>query len=221
MTLLRPQVIIFDFDYTLADSSPGIVECVNYALSRLGLNPIPPARIRKTIGLSLPETCLALTGRSDLGQEFTRLFILRADEIMVDMTEIMDSVPETIAALKKRGYRLGIVSTKFRRRIETILAREDLLEPFDVIVGGEDVARYKPAPEGMKLAMQRLGCTPASSIYVGDSLVDLETAKRAGLRFIALLTGPTTREEFPGDDIHQILERISDLPVWLATMEPG
>jgi phosphoglycolate phosphatase len=116
MTLLRPQVIFFDFDYTLADSSPGIIECVNYALSRLGLEPVAPAKIRKTIGLSLPETCLALTGRSDLGQEFTSLFILRADEIMADLTVLMDSVPDTVQVLKKRGYQLGIVSTKFRRR---------------------------------------------------------------------------------------------------------
>jgi phosphoglycolate phosphatase len=215
MTLLRPQVIIFDFDYTLADSSQGIVECVNYALSRLGLEPIPPARIRKTIGLSLPDTCHALTGRSDLGQEFTRFFILRADEIMADMTEIMDSVPETIAALKKRGFRLGIVSTKFRRRIETILTREELLAPFEAIVGGEDVVEFKPDPEGVNLAMKRLGCSRSNSIYVGDSLVDLETAKRAGLPFIALLTGPTTREEFPEDDVYLMLEQISDLPASL------
>jgi phosphoglycolate phosphatase len=216
MTLLRPQVIFFDFDYTLADSSPGIVECVNYALARLGLDPIAPAKIRKTIGLSLPETCLALTGRSDLGQEFTSLFILRADEIMADLTVLMDSVPDTVQVLKKRGYQLGIVSTKFRRRIETILARENLLESFDVIVGGEDVTEFKPDPEGANLAMQRLECTPSNSIYVGDSRVDLETAKRAGLPFIALVTGPTTREEFLGDDVYRILERISDLPASLG-----
>ncbi|MFC1619803.1 HAD family hydrolase [Candidatus Neomarinimicrobiota bacterium] len=215
MTLLRPQVVIFDFDYTLADSSQGIVECVNYALSRLGREQISPARIRKTIGLSLPDTCLALTGRSDLGQEFTRLFILRADEVMADSTVIMDSASDTIQVLRQRGFRLGIVSTKFRRRIETILGREDLLEPFDVIVGGEDVAEFKPNPEGINLAMERLGCSPSNSIYVGDSLVDLETAKRAGLPFIALLTGPTTRWEFPEDDVYLMLERISDLPASL------
>jgi phosphoglycolate phosphatase-like HAD superfamily hydrolase len=64
--------------------------------------------------------------------------------------------------------------------------------------------------------MQRLGCTSTNSIYVGDSRVDLETAKRAGLPFIALLTGPTTREEFLGDDVYRILERINDLPASLA-----
>lgn len=215
MNLPNPQTVIFDFDYTLADSSPGIVECANYALSRLGLDPISPARIRKTIGLSLSDTFSALTGRSDLNQEFTRHFILRADEVMAGMTAIMESVPETLAALKEREFRLGIVSTKFRRRIETILTREDLREPFDVIVGGEDVTRHKPDPEGVNLAMQRLGSTPLNSIYIGDSLVDLETARRAGLPFIALLTGPTTREEFPGYDVYRILERISDLPTSL------
>lgn len=215
MNLPPPQNVIFDFDYTLADSSEGIVECVNYAAARLGLDPIPPTNIRKTIGLSLPDTCLELTGRDDIADEFSRQFILRADEIMADMTEIMDSVPETIAILKERGYPLGIVSTKFRRRIETILAREGLLELFQVIVGGEDVARFKPHPEGINLSLRKLGCTPSDSVYVGDSLVDLETAKRAGIPFIAVLTGPTSREEFRSDYVSAILERISDLPAIL------
>lgn len=215
MNLPPPRAVIFDFDYTLADSSEGIVECVNHALVRLGLNPIPPTDIRQTIGLSLPDTCLALTGRSDLSRDFMRHFVSRADEVMVDMTEIMDSVPETITLLKERGYPLGIVSTKFRRRIETILAREGLLEFFRVIIGGEDVAGYKPDPEGINLALRKLGCSPSASVYVGDSLVDLETAQRAGIPFIALLTGPTSREKFLGDDVHLILERINELPAIL------
>ena len=210
-----PEAVIFDFDYTLVDSSEGIIECVNYALVQLVLDPIPPADIRKTIGLSLPDSCLALTGRRDIADEFTRLFILRADEVMADMTVLIDSVPETIAILKERGYPLGIVSTKFRRRIKTILAREGLLEFFRVIVGGEDVVRYKPDPEGINLALQKLECSPAGSVYVGDSLVDLEAAQRAGIRFIALLTGPTSREEFGSEHEFIILERLSDLPAAL------
>lgn len=216
MSLPAPQAVIFDFDYTLADSSPGIVECTNYALIRLGREPISPEKIRKTIGLSLPDTCLAFTGRSDLSREFMDYFIARADEIMVNMTEILADVPETIAILKQRGFHLGIVSIKFRRRIETILDREGLLDSFDAIIGGEDVVRFKPDPEGVLQAMAQMESTPTNSIYVGDSLTDFETAKRAGIPFIALLTGPTTREEFPEEDIVLILDRISDLPASLA-----
>lgn len=212
----RLQAIIFDFDYTLADSSPGIVECTNFALAQLGVNPVPAATIRKTIGLSLPDMYLSLTGRSDRTQDFTRYFISRADEVMAGMTAIMESVPETLAALMERDFRLGIVSTKFRRRIETILAREKLLDYFEVIIGGEDVTDFKPNPEGVNLAMAKLGSTPTNSIYVGDSLTDFETAKRAGIPFIALLTGPTTKGEFREEETYRIMDRISDLPMILS-----
>jgi phosphoglycolate phosphatase len=212
------QAVIFDFDYTLADSSRGVVECINFALDSLGLPMVPAERARQTIGLSLVDTFVHLVGESAAAQsdEFVRLFIERADEAMADMTILFESVPQTIAVLKGQGLGLGIVSTKFRYRIESILRREGLLDLFDVIVGGEDVASHKPDPEGLRLAMGRLGRSSLDCVYVGDSVVDAETAKRAGVPFVAVLSGVTPREAFGAYHVRQVLEHVSDLPGWLG-----
>jgi phosphoglycolate phosphatase len=106
---------------------------------------------------------------------------------------------------------IGIVSTKFRRRIEEILGREDLLEPFDVIVGGEDVSRHKPDPEGLLAAIERLGGSPSGSLYVGDSVTDAETARRAGVPFAAVLNGVTPREAFKDYPVYKILDNLGEL----------
>jgi phosphoglycolate phosphatase len=135
----------------------------------------------------------------------------RANEVMTDQTSVFEEVPEVIRRLKDEGVTLGIVSTKFRRRIEETLGRVDLLEPFDVIVGGEDVSRHKPDPEGLLAAIERLGGSPSGSLYVGDSVTDAETARRAGVPFAAVLNGVTPREAFKDYPAYRILDNLGEL----------
>jgi phosphoglycolate phosphatase len=212
------RAVVFDFDYTLADSSHGVVECVNFALGNLGLPAVPAEQVCQAIGLSLTDTFVSLVGEraAARGDELARLFVQRADEVMADLTVLYESVPRAVAVLKGQGLGLGIVSTKFRYRIESILKRQSVLDLFDVIVGGEDIPNHKSDPEGLRLAVGRLGCSPLDCVYVGDSVVDAETAKRAGVPFVAVLSGVTPREAFGAFDVCQVLERVSDLPGWLG-----
>ncbi|MFL7792552.1 MAG: HAD family hydrolase [Anaerolineae bacterium] len=212
----RFQAVIFDFDYTLADSSSGVIECISFALGELGLPPVSDEAARRTIGLSLPDTFLELAGPRHIAQsdEFARLFVKRADERMSDLTVLFKSVPEVIERLRAQGLVLGIVSTKFRYRIETVLIREGLLDAFAAIVGGEDVARHKPDPMGLLTAIERLGSVPASTLYVGDSVTDARTAERASVPFVAVLSGVTPREAFENYSFCEILTSLPDLPGW-------
>lgn len=209
--------VIFDFDYTLGDSSPGIIESVNYALSRLGLPQASPEAIRRTIGLSLTETFKALTGpeQGHLGDAFQDHFVVRADEVMADSTKLFDFVPATVRTLSDRGLKLGIVSSKYRRRIEGVLEREGLREHFAVIVGAEDVAAFKPDPAGLISAAEKLSSSPANVLYVGDSLTDAETARRASVPFVAVLSGVTERHEFADHPVRHVLGSIGELPAIL------
>ena len=209
-----PQTITFDFDYTLADSSSGVIECVNFALAKLGLPAAPDDAIRRGIGLSLEETLVTLAGERNRGshEEFMRLFVERADEVMVDATILFEPAPAVIKTLKAQGISLGIVSQKYRRRIEAILERDNLLDYFDVIVGGEDMTAFKPDPSGLLTALDRLGGSPANSLYVGDSVTDAETAKRANVPFVAVLSGATPKDSFDGHPTVSIIESLSELP---------
>jgi phosphoglycolate phosphatase len=215
---LRPmkkaEAIIFDFDYTLADSTEGIFECINYALKSLGLPMASDDEIRGTIGLSLLATFHKLTdGLNPNGAgDFTRHFIKRADEVMAELSYIYDYVPNTLGYLKANGFPLGIVSTKFRYRISTILRRESLDDLIDLIVGGEDVENHKPDPEGLNMALNKLGIEPAKTFYVGDSPTDAQTALNAGVPFIAVLSGVTGREALEAYDPDYILNHVGDLP---------
>jgi phosphoglycolate phosphatase len=130
---------------------------------------------------------------------------------MSDLTVLFEFVPGVIDKLRSRGFSLGIVSTKFRYRIESVLRREGLLGAFAVIIGGEDVAKHKPDPTGLLTAVERLGSAPASTLYVGDSVTDAQTAERAGIPFVAVLSGVTPREAFRNYATCKVVESLSDL----------
>ncbi|SDR99189.1 HAD family hydrolase [Bradyrhizobium canariense] len=196
--MMSKRAVLFDFDLTLADSTLGAVECINYALEAMALPHAEPKAIRATIGFSLPATLASLTGLTDpaLAQNFSLNFVKRADLRMVELTSVFPDVAQTLDQLKAAGIKTGIVSTKFRYRIETILTRAGLSEVFDVIVGGEDVMRHKPDPEGLVKALDKLGVQSGDSLYVGDHPVDAEAAAVAGIPFAAVLTGAATRNDF-------------------------
>lgn len=212
----RFRAIVFDFDYTLADSSRGAVACITFALDALGLPAVSAEAAKRTIGLSLPDTFLELAGPQHAAQsdKFARLFIKQADQVMSGLTVLFESVPEVIEKLRSQGFSLGIVSTKFRYRIESVLRREGLLDAFAVIIGGEDVAKHKPDPTGLLTAVERLGGAPESALYVGDSVTDAQTAERAGVSFVAVLSGVTPREAFRDYATCEIVESLFGLLKW-------
>lgn len=92
------KAIVFDFDYTLGDSTKGIVLSVNYALEQLGYQSKDEAEIRKTVGLSLKDTFLQLesAGREDEAEQFSVFFKKKADEVMVSNTELYADVIEIL-----------------------------------------------------------------------------------------------------------------------------
>ena len=212
-----PAAVVFDFDYTLADSSPAVIACTAHAFERMGLAPVGEDAVRATIGLSLEETLVRLAGERQRprAQEFRRYFRELSDRIMVERTTLLPCVRETVRALRMRGLRLGIVSTKFRCRIEDVLQRDGLAGQFDPIVGGDDVSEFKPSPEGLLAAAAGMGQRREAVLYVGDSVTDAETARRAEISFAAVLSGTTPAAAFDPYEPAAVFASVAGLPRWL------
>lgn len=210
--------VLLDFDYTLADSSAGAVDCMRHALAELGLPDMAPETCARTIGLSLPDTLTALAGaeHAHLAPGFVSLFMQRADEIMVPRTVVYPETPSTLEALGQLGFRRAIVSTKYRFRIEQVLMRDGLTDLVETIVGGEDVAAHKPAPDALYLALERVRVSAKEALYVGDSLVDAQAAQAAELAFVAVTSGHTSAEVFAPYSPLAVLGGVAELVPWLT-----
>ena len=211
------KAVIFDFDYTLGDSTNGIVLSINHALEKLGFQVQDTKTIQRTIGLSLKDTLFELTGIQDeeTAQKFTQYFKEKADLVMVDNNRHYDGVLKELEKLRNNKILLGIVTTKYHYRIEQILEKNNAMNVINVIVGGDDVINEKPDPEGLLAAIEKLNISKNQVLYVGDSIVDAKTAQSAGVDFVAVLTGMTEREEFLNYEYVSIEESVTELTPYL------
>ncbi len=207
------NTVIFDFDYTLADATYGIVSSFNHAFSRLEIPICDSESIKRTVGLSLDEAFVQLTGYNDktLINSFRNFFREKADEVMSKNTVLFEDTVSTLQRLKSEGINTGIVTTKYHFRIDETLNFHGISDLVDVIVGGEDVKMPKPSPEGLLLAIDSLNAELNEVLYVGDSLIDAKTALAASVDFAAVTTGTTNENEFLQYPCVKILKSLSEL----------
>lgn len=207
------NVYLFDFDYTLADSSRGIVMCYRNVLERHHHTGIIDETIKRTIGKTLQESFSIMTGITDADtlEMYRKEYVKEADTHMTANTFLFPETIEVLTRLKTNGAKLGIISTKYRYRIMELLGKK-LPENFlDIIVGGEDVQHPKPAPEGVLFAIGHLGCRKEDVLYVGDSTVDAETAQAAQVDFAGVLHGATTYDELAAYPHVAIMKTLAEL----------
>ena len=156
---MKYSTFIFDFDYTLADATNGIVSCFNHAFTKLDISECDRESIKRTVGLPLDKAFTELTKNKDekMLNRFKILFREKADEVMSRSTVLYEGTAGILAKLKENGFGTGIVTTKYRYRIVETLNMHGILDLIDIVIGGEDVKEPKPSPEGLLLAIDRLG----------------------------------------------------------------
>ena len=197
------MLIIFDLDGTLINTIDDLGQACNHALSACGfpthkIEDYPRLvgnGINKLIERALPE---------EHRQEATVLrlreyFVPYYDAHNCDLTHPYDGIPELLAALKSDGHTLAVASNKYQAATEKIVAQ---LFPntFDVVLGERDGIARKPDPQIVRdilayLTDNQYPITNNRHLYIGDSLVDAETAKAANLPFIACTWGFCTTEQ--------------------------
>jgi len=187
----------FDFDYTLADSSEGIIRCFHLALEEAGYPQVADEVITPTIGIPMLDAVSRITGVTDETEKlrFLRIYQSYADLYMTPGTHFYPDTVQTLQELKRRGARIAIISSKTGHRILqkfTTTGTEGLI---DLIIGSHDVKELKPNPEGVYKALAHFNAPKEAALYIGDSVTDAQTARNAGLDFAGIASGVTPREE--------------------------
>lgn len=211
------KAVLFDFDYTIGDSTKPIVESYTVALTAMGW-PVPEREaVRRTVGYTLYDGYTMLTGDADEEhrQEFFRHFKAHAKNIMAAETVLCPGCAQLLDWLREQKIPAGIVSTKSGETLEAIFQRLCLRDRLALIVGGQDVKNPKPDPEGLNFALEHLGLERGDVLFCGDTVIDAETARRAGVDFCAVLNGTTPAEAFHDFPHVHIAPDLADLLDWL------
>ena len=174
---------IFDLDGTLLNTLADLRESTNYALKKFEFPERSMEEIRNFVGNGLRMLIRrAVTNFADEETVDRVLAEMKAHyrEHYHDGTVPYDGILPFLRKMKNCGFRMAIVSNKADPMVQLLrtLYFDDLIS---VAVGELEGVAHKPAPDLVKIAMHRLGCTAENAVYIGDSEVDIETAKNAGL----------------------------------------
>ena len=189
---------IFDLDGTLLDTLGDLAAAVNHALRTNGMPEHSLDDVRFFVGNGVRLLMERAVPGGAENPKFEETFATFREYYMhhsLDTTRPYDGIPETLAALKKRGCRLAVVSNKFMTATQELI-RHFFPETIEVAIGEHEAEgiRKKPAPDTVNEAFRQLGVGKENAVYVGDSDVDIMTARNSALPCVSVLWGFRDRD---------------------------
>lgn len=209
--------VLFDFDMTLVDSSHAITHCMNGLAESRGLRLLTREEVLSTIGLPIEEAWRVLWGRYD--PAWTEEYRARFRGVEQSLLRSFPGTVSVLRSLRERDIRTGVVSN--RRFARVAVEATGLVPLADVVVGLEDVERPKPDPQSVLLALDRLGVPPEAAAYVGDTDIDMATARAAGTLGVGMTTGAFDRAGLLAAGASLVLDDLRELEgaLGLASLE--
>jgi 2-phosphoglycolate phosphatase len=204
------RAIVFDLDGTLADSYAAIAASVNHVRAHHKLPPLPEAEVRRYVGHGLGHLLACLAPGTDPEANAAR-YRVHHEKVMLAETRLLPGVADTLAALRRRGLRLAICSNKLRVFSHKLLEHLGIVSHFEAVLGPEDVPHLKPAPDMLQAALARLRVSPDEAVYVGDMVVDVQTARAAGVEIWAVATGSEAADALRAAGPDRLLIKFSEI----------
>jgi len=212
----RFDLIVFDWDGTLFDSTALIARCIQAACADVG-TPVPSdAAARHVIGLGLQDAlahaapALAPRDYPALGARFRHHYLASQHELV-----LFDGVVELLHALARRGHRLAVATGKSRRGLDEALGSVQLRGVFDA-TRTADETHPKPHPRMLLELMDELDAAPGRTLMIGDTTHDLQLAANAGTASLAVSYGAHERQAFDGFAPLAVVHGVPELAAWLA-----
>lgn len=185
------DTIVFDLDGTLTNTLQDLANSVNYALRQMGWPERTLDEIRCFVGNGvhkLIERAVPECVSGDLLEQCFKCFRAHYLVHCQDTTCLYPGVAEMLQNVHEAGFRTAIVSNKLQAGVDELYAAY-FTGVVDVAIGQRKGVPLKPAPDMVSLALEALGAAPENAVYVGDSEVDVQTARNSGLPCISVLWG--------------------------------
>lgn len=198
------DLLIFDLDGTLIDSATDLANSVNATREWMGLPALEHDVVASYVGNGAPVLVRRALGPEASEADVDRAlkhFLEHYEEHKLDFTRAYDGIPELLAALDREDVRMAVLTNKPVRISGRILEGLGLRDYFVRVYGGNSFEQKKPDPIGVQTLLHELQIEPESAMLVGDSAVDVKTARNAGIRCIGVTWGlqPESLEADPPD----------------------
>lgn len=191
---MRYKTVLFDLDGTLLDTLEDMTDALNRTMRKFGLPERTLKEVRSFVGNGARRLIELATGaEGERLEEILAVYKKDYDENYLIKTAPYPGILELLKTLRQNGVRTGVVSNKPDSTVQE-LSEALFQELADVSVGEKAGIRRKPAPDTVLAAMEQLGASKADTVYVGDSEVDIATARAAGIPCISVTWGFRDRD---------------------------
>ena len=215
-----PDAVLFDLDGTLIDSAPDLAGAANDMRVARGLPALPLERFRPMVGSGargMVGIALQVTPDSPDYEAARDEFLARYEARLTRESHVFADMLPVLAALDAQGLRWGIVTNKATRYTVPVVRGLGLENRAAVLICGDTTAHAKPHPAPLLEAARRLGVAPASCIYVGDDLRDVQAGRAAGMYTVAVAWGYLGQgEPIEAWNADTVIQRPEELLQWLA-----
>lgn len=187
---MSSQAVLFDFDGTFADTAPDLAAAVNAMRTKRGLEPLPAAAVRPYSSMGARGLLRVGFGMTPEHADYVAMkdeFLDRYADAICVHTRLFDGMHELVGQLTARHIAWGIVTNKATRFTTRLV--QDLGVAPACVVCGDSTPHLKPHPAPLLLAARELELAPADCVYVGDDLRDIQAARAAGMRCVAVEYG--------------------------------
>lgn len=210
------QLLIFDWDGTLADSIGRIVQAMIEASVTFGYVPRDELAIKGIIGLGLPEAIRSLYPHiaDDELVAFRQCYAQSYMALDIEPSPLFPGVVESLETFRRQGYKLAVATGKARRGLDRVLGAHGWQDYFDITRAADESAS-KPHPLMLEQILEHCGVAARQALMVGDSSFDLQMANNAGMDSVAVGYGAL---DLGGLQVYQprlAIERFSELQTWL------
>jgi phosphoglycolate phosphatase len=190
------KLAIFDFDGTLVDSVPGIVNVMTEVFHEYQIDKALFDKWSHAVGIPLPKQMeIVFPDRTaDFHEELSTRYRQIYDVRVIDICPLFPGLHKMLSALSEAEVQMAIVTSKRRHLVEAVLEHHNLSSYFKMVLGAQDVQNHKPHPEAVHLTVQNLAIDLRDVVVVGDSTFDLDMATNAGVDAIGVTTGIHTHE---------------------------
>jgi phosphoglycolate phosphatase len=181
----RSRLLVFDLDGTLIDSSRDLADSANEMLAHYGGAPLAERAIISMVGAGAPQLVarvLRAAAIEKLVDEALPLFLDSYDRRLTRHTRPYAGIPELLQSMDEAGMQMSVLTNKPLWQTTRILDTLNLAEFFDHCLGGDGPWPRKPAPDALNFLMREAAVGPDATTMIGDSSVDLQTARNASVR---------------------------------------
>jgi len=219
------DLLVFDLDGTLIDSLADLAAAVNQTLADLDRPPLPLTTVARYVGdgarMLIRRSLGSQASEADADRALER-FYRHYGSGLLEETRLYPGAEEALKAFARAGKRLAVLTNKPERFSAAIVEGLGCGTRFERIYGGDSFSSKKPDPEGLRRIISETGAAPERTLMIGDSAVDIRTARNAGVRSCGVTFGlrPESFEQEPPDFYANSFAELKDLVLGNSESEP-